>query len=230
LVSYPGAYHLSLEAVRRVRALGFACGANVFVTNANIPHLEQLLTTLDDVGISELSCEVAAYSPLQRVRRGQADRPTLTTLASVTDLIVARTTMHQAWWRTIEEASEAWHYQQATVEQARPRLGWQLVAPPDRYPVVCSRSGALVTGWPGLAGQTLGNLRTDDAATLFAQAFTRPAPFKDAASYYFTRDDEPTIGELAQRAGNPTGEQVYMHPSEVRLRWLDCLWQGHRKH
>jgi hypothetical protein len=139
-VNRPGAYAETCLAIQRVHAAGLRAGANVFVTTANAGQADQLLETLQRLGVEEMAWEPATYYPMPRGRRNERLRPRLAELVPLADRIRKLSPFHADAWANLEAHTEAawmaralagdWPPQLAEVEERTGGQGLPLVCRP----------------------------------------------------------------------------------------------------
>ena len=192
-VGRPGAYEQSRLAVARAQEAGFGALANVFVTTATLPRLEELAGALGEMGFRSggLYWEPANFYPTARGRRNERLRPTLTDLQPVAGRIAELGKSHRERWLRLDEHTEAAH--------ARRALAGAWPAPPDAPatgPALVVRPDLdLYAGTAGRYRARLGNLRADGVAPLLRRALAGDWYAGDAL--WFDLDPVPPVAELA---------------------------------
>jgi hypothetical protein len=219
-VNRPGAFAETCLAIQRVHAAGLRAGANVFVTTANAGQAERLLETLQRLGVEEMAWEPATFYPTPRGRRNERLRPQLSDLLPLADRICQLSPFHGDAWAHLEAHTEAawlvralagdWPAQSAELES---RAGGQ------RLPLVCRPGLELHTGVAGRYRERHGNLRSDGGQAVLGRALEQGGRSLDAV--WFGPDRLPSVGELAARHGDRTGQGVHFTEASVRYLWLD---------
>ena len=214
-VNRPGAYAETCLAIQRIHAVGLRAGCNVFVTSANAPQADQLLATLERLGIGEMAWEPATYYPTPRGRRNERLRPAPSDLAPSADRILQLSPFHRQAWGDLEGHTEAAWVSRALAGD------WPTWTRHDGelLELVCRPNLELHIGTAGRYGELLGNLRTDDPDRLLGRALEHGGRSPDAP--WFGPDPPPAIAELAAHHGDPTGRGVHFSADSARYLWLD---------
>ena len=89
----------------------------------------------------------------------------------------------------------------------------------ELLPLVCRPGLQLHTGTAGVYRERHGNLRADGAQAVLSRALEQGGRSIDVV--WFGPDPLPSIGELAARHGDRTGQGVHFTESSVRYLWLD---------
>jgi hypothetical protein len=226
-VNRPGAYAETCLAIQRIHAAGLRAGANVFLTTANAGQADQLLETLQRLGVEEMAWEPATYYPTPRGRRNERLRPRPSDLLPLADRIRQLSPFHAAAWANLEAHTEAAWVARALAGD-RPA---QLAETASRHggqglPLVCRPGLELHTGVAGQYRERHGNLRSDGAHALLGRALERGGRSIDAV--WFGLDRLPAVEELAAQHGDRTGQGVHFTEASVRYLWLDRAWRAGR--
>jgi hypothetical protein len=226
LVNRSGAYEASCNAVARARSRGFRCGCNVFVTKENIPQATALADALRQLGIEEMSWEVAHYLPTARLRQYEAMRPDVTDLLPLAKTIREYSGFHKDMWDNLEACTEAAYVNGALRDNSK--KDDDSAQSSDRLQLVCRHNLDLHTGNAGTYGQFHGNLREPGADEVFQRAVDYdPCPEE---RLYFDVDVIPGLRDLAQQVGDPCGTKIHMFMTSMRDRWLDVALADHRRY
>ena len=186
--------------MERAHAAGLQVGANVFITKANLDQLDELAEALRRLGVDEMIWGPAHFTPIPRARWHEALRPELADLLPHADHLRPLTIFFREHWSDLADHTEA-----AYVRRARAGAwpAWDPPAAPPT-PLVCRPNLDLHTGKAGVYGRKHGNLRGTGAAAALGRAVAY-GPRSDEA-LYFERDTLPSLGELAERFGNASGQ------------------------
>ncbi len=215
-VNRRGAFAETCLAVERIREAGLSVGCNVFVTTANLPRLDELITTLRRLPIdADMWWGVAGFLPTARSRHNERVRPTLPDLLPAAGQIRELTAPHwRAWWADLEAQTEAAYVRRAGAGE------WpvQIDRRESELALVCRPNLDVHAGLAGLHREWHGNLRTDGVEPVLSRALAAGRRLDEALWF---GDPLPSPSELAVHQGDPTGLRV--HPSEqsVRYLWLD---------
>jgi hypothetical protein len=219
-INRPGAYAETCLAIQRIHAAGLRAGANVFMTTANAGQADQLLETLQRLGVEEMAWEPATYYPTPRGRRNERLRPRPSELLPLADRIRQLSPFHADAWADLEAHTEAawvaralagdWPSQLAETASRHGGQGLRLVCRPDLE---------LHTGVAGWYRERHGNLRSDGARAVLGRALEQGGRSIDAI--WFGPDRLPAVEELAARPGDRNGQGVHFTETSVRYLWLD---------
>jgi hypothetical protein len=208
-------YDETCLAVRRARSRGLKVGANVFVTKEMVPQVDELATTLDELGITDRSWDVARYSPVSRVRRYEQSRPELSDLLPVATKIAEMSPVNSDVWTNLQDYTEAAYVRMALNNDEADfecvnRIGIR---------IVCRGNMDVHSGDAKLYGDLHGNLKKDGTAQVFTRAVGYGPVSSD--SLFFSSVELPSVTDLAKTVGNAQGQQIYFDTASVRYRWLD---------
>lgn len=214
-----GAFQEICLAVRRIRSLGFRCGANVFVTRDIVQHFEAMADTLKAIGLNEMSWEPAHYYPTARSRQYEAQRPELAEVLPIAGRIQGLSRFWKDKWGDLETYTEA-RWVRRAIEGDGP-AAWE---PADYVGLVCRSNFDVHTGKAGLYGPRHGNLKQHGVTATLQRAVQ--AGFRSDDRLYLRADSFPPLEELAQRFGDAQGRTVHFDAPSVRYRWLDRVAAG----
>jgi MoaA/NifB/PqqE/SkfB family radical SAM enzyme len=215
IVHRPGAFEETCEAVRRIRAMGFRCGANIFVSRPLLARLPELLQALDALALDEEGWELPGFYPNARQRRHEALRPTLAEVAPHAATIAARSAFWKGEWGAPAAYTEARWRERALAGEWGVNELWtgrrqiELVVRPNLD---------VYTGLAGLYRERHGNLRRDDAGAVFERALAHGRRSND--ELHLGASATIPLAELAERVGDPQGQTIDLYPYSVRHRWL----------
>jgi hypothetical protein len=216
LVMREGAFSETCLAVRRIRAAGFRCGANVFVTKNVVTHFAALTQVLQEIGLKEMSWEPPNYFPTARARQYEAQRAELAELLPLAEQIGTLTGFWKEKWAKLEEHTEA-HWRQRALKGDWPPA-WQ---PSAHIALVCRSNFDLHTGSAGLYGQRHGNLKRDNLEETLERAVV--AGYVPQEQLYLRTVTFPTVAELAKQAGDEQGQTIHFASESMRYYWLDRM-------
>lgn len=223
-----GAYTETCLAVERTHSAGLRCGCNVFVTKENAVQFDALMSSLRDMGMDEMMCEVATYWPTRRRRKAEASRPELEDLAPLVDVITSQTPFWREVWSNLAAYTEAAYVEKALSGDDAQAQDWQHFAPNDDISVVCRSNLDVYSGSAGNYECFHGNLRRGNPEEVLQKAVERgPVSLDDI---YFTTRVLPSVRELAERVGDAEGRRIYFSASEMRFRWLDLALPEYRRY
>ena len=225
LVHRAGAFRESCLAVERVHTLGFRCGCNVFVTKEIAHEADRMAEFLRDLGMDEQGWEIANFYPTARARRYESVRPDLEDLAPVAAKISGYSVFGKEQWDRVDAWTEAAHMSKAMKGDTDANY---LGKPnPDVLHLVCRNNLDVYCGNAGQYGVYHGNLRADGPDRVFERAVAcGPC---SGASLYFSTDAIPSLGDLAERWGDPKGTKIHFNPASMHWRWLDDALAEHRR-
>lgn len=227
IVNRKRAYDELRLAIKRVRAAGFRCGCNVFLTKENIPQFPQMVEALQTMGMDETSWEIAIYSPTVRGRLYEELRPELEEIASLADTIREMSLFYRDKWANLDACTEAAYYQK-TLRGEGEEQDWSFPASDDYVNLVCRSNFDLHSGKAGIYGPRHGNLREDDMRQVFEKAVECGVVPDEAL--YFSTNLIPSVSELARQFGDPIGHKIYFLAPDMRRCWLDRALVSYRKY
>jgi hypothetical protein len=213
-VNRSGAYAETCLAIQRAHAVGLRAGCNVFVTKANAPDAELLLSELLRLEVDGMAWEPAIYYPTPRGRRYERLRPEPSDLLPFADRIVQLSLFHRHAWADLETLTEA-----AWVRRALADWPSDIRHADDVLELVCRPNLDLHIGTAGRYGEPLGNLRTNDPRAVLDHALEQGGRAPDLR--WFGPGPLPPVVELASRHGDHAGRGVHFSADSVRYLWLD---------
>jgi hypothetical protein len=221
IVRRAGAYQETLLGIDRARLASMEVGCNVFLTRENIEEFDALSEDLRAHGVAQFAIEVATYLPTARSRRYEALRPTLADLLPLVERVRALPGpfFHCEVWLDLAAHTEA-----ACVRQALDGVWPTPESVSDELFLVCRPNLDLYWGVAGRYRRRYGNLRRDDAHSVF-QAALDDGGERSEDALWFDLDPIPTVRALAQRFGDPEGAHVHFWAVSLRRRWLDLAQQ-----
>jgi hypothetical protein len=228
VVNRKGAYEETCLAVARVHAAGLRCGCNVFVTKENLAQFEMLVQSLHHLGMDEISWDVARFHPIPRSRQQENSRPELVDLVQYADEIAELSIFWKEKWQNISAYTEGAYVNLVLNGQDINAQTKQYPASDSHITIVCRSNLDVYSGAAGNYVDFHGNLRRDDAQTVFERALAR-GPVSDDERY-FTTNGLPTVKELAQKAGIKDGSRIYFSAVEMRQRWMDIALTDYRRY
>ncbi|MCE7982214.1 MAG: hypothetical protein DYG89_13545 [Caldilinea sp. CFX5] len=213
LVHRQGAFAETCQAVGRIRAHGFNCGANLFTTRSIVQNFDAFCRAIDILGLTEEFWVPAAYLPVARQQQYETERISLPDVQPHQSAILARTRVWKEQWANLADYTEAAWVQRALAGQ------WPAPPPADRLWLVCRPNFDIYLGLAGLYGERLGNLKQDGVANTLAGALGRTPPTHD--QLYYRRDEFPPVDQLARQVGNAHSETIHFQDDSMRYVWLD---------
>lgn len=221
LVRREGAFAATCLAVQRIRSLGFACGANVFVTRETAAQFAAMTDTLQMLDLTEMSWEPASFYPTPRSWQYEKHRPELNALLPVAKQVQHLSGFWKEQWGNLQAYTEAAWVQ--TAQKGNWPAAWE---PADSVGLVCRRNFDVHTGKAGLYGQRHGNLQSEGAEEVLHRAVAHG--YYSDERLYLRRDTLPPTKELAQQMGNAQGQAVHFFAQSMRNLWLNRLIRGSR--
>lgn len=215
-----GAFDETCQAVRRIRSLGFRCGANIFVTKPLVAQFEPLVETLHEIGLDEMGWEPPTFYPTARGRQYEALRPELQELLPIAEQIRTLSLFRKECWADLQSYTEA-HWRERAIAGKWPDtwLGGEHIS------LVCRNNFDLHSGIAGRYRERHGNLKRDGFHKTLEQAIQ--AGSRTNAQLFFGVNEVPGIAALAENAGDPYGQAIHFQELSIRHRWLDRALHAH---
>lgn len=217
-VNRRGAFAESCLAVERIRAAGLSVGCNVFLTAANLPHVDELIAAIHRLAIdADTWWGVAVFLPTARSRHNERLRPTLPALLPVAERIAELTAVHRrAWWADLEAHTEAAHVRRALAGEWPAR-----VAPSEgELALVCRPDLDVHAGLAGLPRERHGNLRADGVEAVLTRALAAGRRL-DEALWFGDQHAQALPPEIAAHHGDAEGLGVHPVEESVLALWRD---------
>jgi hypothetical protein len=221
-VNRSGAWAETCLAIQRVHAAGMRAGCNVFVTKANAPQAERLLSALQRLQVDGTWWGPAAYFPTPRARRNEPLRPAPLDLRPLAARVPQVSLFDHDIWANLEGHTEAAWVRRALAGDwpGTPSHDGQVLE------LVCRPNLDLHRGTAGWYRRWHGNLRRDGGQVVLGRALAAGGLPADAL--WFDLDPLPGVAELATRHGDPGGQGVHFTARSVHYLWLDRAQRARR--
>lgn len=228
-VGRKGAFEASVNAVKRLRSMGFKVGGNVFITKENVRQVEQMMNLFKEIDmIEKLWWGIADYSPHTRLRKYEEIRPELKDILEVKDAIASVTGFGvDNYWTNPEEYTEAAYVKKALKNPEE--FTKYNVSDKNEFVLVCTHNFDIYLGKGSMYEKFVGNLKRDGVQEVLNRALNIELSSSNL-SLYFNTNELPSPQELAQTVGNPEGQKLYFSECpEMYRRWLDLALEKYRK-
>ena len=213
-VNRRGAFLESCTAIERAKSQGLHVYANVFVTKASAPQMEDFPKV---VPLDSMYWEVAGYTPTPRGRHYETLRADLGSLLPVAEVALRHSETQTDFWGQLEDYTEAAYVQKAMDHRDDPDA-WNAPAGSGIW-LTCRSNLDLYTGDAGHYMHRHGRLARPSAEDLVRRAIAEASGPYEAMMFRST--DLPSPKELAVSRGNRAGTKVYQTKTSMRWRWLD---------
>ncbi len=228
IVNYPGAYQSIGTVVERAHSMGFRCGSNILISRACLPEFHSFMSSLQAMGLDELSFEIAVYNAHKRGRYyDEIYRPTLDELLPYADEIQKQTVWWKKEWGSLPERTEAAWYEKVLSDNIDSKE-WTF-PPRNAVGVVVRPDLSVYGGKAGIYGAYYGNLRSDTIKIVLQRAMA-DGETTDDGPIYFSVPKIPLPVEAARQGGNPNSQKVHLWAGDIYIKWLDMALKAYRRY
>lgn len=186
MVQREGAFEETVHFMRQANEQGFSVGAYVFLSNASLASIRQLLPFLQErVTDEQIAIDIPAYVPNKRLREFEKYRPTLEQIQPEIRQLVKYGTKSRVDWSHIKGfTEESW----ATSARNRrfERVDWRF------WSITCTFGGTVHLGHPGDLGMALGQYESVSWPNLIQMWFNERPPKTSNTWIPFDRNPDRT--------------------------------------